>query len=375
MINNFLLTSQDGFARLGTFRTKHGLFNTPNFMPVGTQGTVKGVDCERLREMGAEIVLVNTYHLTLRPGSRVVNTLGGIQKFSGWKGPMLSDSGGFQIFSLKGIRKLSLDGVEFRSHLDGSKHFFTPERAVQIQEDLGVDIAMVLDECPAGDSSFEYVSKSLDLTHSWAKRCLQSKSREDMSLFGITQGGMFPELRKRSAEELSALDFSGLAIGGLSVGESKEEMYGVLDYHVGQLPYDKIRYLMGVGTPEDIVYAVSKGVDLFDCVMPTRAGRFARAFLLSREESESEELFINLRNAKYLLDNRPLSPTCQCLACRNYSRGYIHHLFKAKEMLGPQLLSIHNLTIYLKLLRQIREAIKENRFAQFLTSFVAKRAI
>lgn len=351
-MEKYKLITQDDNARLGTFTTTHGVFETPNFMPVGTRASVKGVDVERLREAGAQIMLVNTYHLWLRPGPDLIGKLGGIQKFSGFNGPILSDSGGFQVFSLKGMRKLSEEGVEFQSHLDGSKQFLSPEKAIQIQETLGVDIAMVLDECPDGTLDYSAVDTSLSLTLRWAKRCLDARTNaERTSLFGITQGGMFPELRKRAAEALSSMPFDGLAIGGLSVGEPKKKMYEVLSYHPAQLPKEKIRYLMGVGTPEDIITAVHFGVDLFDCVMPTRSGRFGRAFV------SGDEPFINIKNSRFSLDSDPLDSECVCVACRNYSRAYIHHLFKVDEMLGPQLLSAHNLAFYLSFMRRIREAI------------------
>jgi queuine tRNA-ribosyltransferase len=357
-LKTYSLVTKDGKARCGRYATAHGTFDTPNFMPVGTRGSVKGVDCERLRECGSQITLVNTYHLWLRPGPALVEKLGGIHNFTGWHGPILSDSGGYQVFSLKGIRKLSEEGVEFRSHLDGSKHFLTPEGAIGIQEQLGVDIAMVLDECPAGGLPHNEVLSSLELTIRWAKRSLAARKKDTTCIFGITQGGVHRDLRSRAAIELSELNFDGMAIGGLSVGEPKPGMYEVLSYHVDQLPSSKIRYLMGVGTPQDIVQAVFEGVDLFDCVMPTRAGRFGRAFI------NGEEPFINIKNSQFISSSEPLDRSCQCVACRNYSRGYLHHLIKSGEMLGPQLLSIHNLTHYLSLMKRIREAIKAGTFGE-----------
>jgi queuine tRNA-ribosyltransferase len=353
----YTLLKQQGKARAGSFMTAHGAFETPQFMPVGTKATVKGVDCERLIEIGSQISLVNTYHLWLRPGPELINRLGGIHKFCGFNKPILSDSGGYQIFSLKSLRKLSEEGVEFQSHLDGKKMLLSPEKAIDIQETLGVDIAMVLDECPASTLSFAETEKSLELTIRWAKRCLAARTKpEQTQVFGITQGSLFPELRKRAAEELSNLDFDGMAIGGLSVGEEPQKMYEVLSYHVDQLPQHKIRYLMGVGTPRDIIQAVSEGVDTFDCVMPTRAGRFGRAFI------SGPEVYINLRNSKFVEDSNPLDSECKCLACRNYSRAYIAHLFRSDEMLGPQLLSIHNLAFYLNFMRKIRAAILDGEF-------------
>ena len=358
MLRTYEKIKTSGNARLGRYHTAHGVFNTPNFMPVGTKATVKGVDAERLKETGCEITLVNTYHLWLRPGSALVSRLGGIHKFCSWDGPILSDSGGYQVFSLRGIRKISEEGVEFRSHLDGSKQFLSPEGSIGVQEELGVDIAMALDECPASDMEKDAVAKSLEMTIRWAQRSLNARRKDTTSIFGITQGGRHRDLRTKAAEELSKISFDGMAVGGLSVGEPKEIMYEVLSYHVAQLPDAKIRYLMGVGTPEDIVTAVREGVDLFDCVMPTRAGRFGRAFITGHAP------FINIKNAQFAESTEPLDKTCSCIACRRYSRGYINHLFKAGEMLGPQLVSTHNLTHYLTLMRNIRESIEKGTFEE-----------
>lgn len=362
-LHHFNQVAQDGRARLGRFTVAQGSFDTPIFMPVGTVGTVKGVDAERLREIGAQIILVNTYHLWLRPTPQVVRSLGGIHNFTGWRGPILSDSGGFQIFSLKGMRKLSEDGVEFQSHLDGNRCYLTPEKAIQIQEELGVDIAMVLDECPAADMPRDAVERSLEMTLRWAKRSLHARSNPQTAIFGITQGGMNRDLRTKSIEGLLKIDqeipgkrFQGFAVGGLSVGEARQTMYEVLSYHPAQLPADRPRYLMGVGTPEDIVTAVRNGIDMFDCVMPTRAGRFGRAFV------SGDEPWINIRNSRFSRDTTALDPECACVACRNYSKGYLHHLMKVGEMLGPQMLSIHNLTYYLNLMRRIRESIRGGQF-------------
>ncbi len=365
-VNSFSLKSVDGLARRGSFATKHGVFETPAFMPVGTKATVKGVDCERLKELGAQITLVNTNHLWLRPGAELIQELGGVHRFCNWSGPILSDSGGFQIFSLQKIRKISEDGVTFRSHIDGAHMFLSPEVALDIQSKLGVDIAMVLDECPAGDLDHDYVSKSLDMTLRWAERAWRYGQNLDQSIFAITQGGMFADLRERSAQALAQYDFSGFAIGGLSVGEEKSKMYEVLDYHPQQLPAEKIRYLMGVGTPQDIIYAVSRGVDLFDCVMPTRSGRFGRAFI------SGELPYINIKNSTHLKSETPLDADCQCLCCRNYSRAYVHHLFRNDEMLGPQLLSIHNLSYYQRLMRDIRAAIEQGKFADLFETEMSK---
>lgn len=346
-------------ARIANFKTAHGSFPTPNFMPVGTRASVKGVDVERLKEAGADIMLVNTYHLWIRPGMDQIASLGGIHSFAGWDGPILSDSGGFQVFSLKGIRKISEEGVEFRSYLDGRRLFLSPELSIEIQEKLGVDIAMVLDECPDARRPFGEIEDSLAMTLRWAKRSFDARRKEKTQIFGITQGAVFPELRRRSAESIREIAFDGEAIGGLSVGEEKALMYEVLSYHVKELSPEKIHYLMGVGTPEDIVQAVSEGVDLFDCVMPTRAGRFGRAFV------RGELPYINIRNAQFVSDSEPLDSSCNCVACRNYSRAYLSHLFRAGEMLGPQALSIHNLTHYFDLMREIRLSIERGSFEAF----------
>jgi queuine tRNA-ribosyltransferase len=362
------VSATDGKARAGVFFTKRGQeVRMPTFMPVGTKGTVKGINVAQLKEIGAQIMLVNTYHLWLRPGSNNVATLGGIKAFSGWQGPVLSDSGGFQIFSLAGIRKLDEDGVTFRSHLDGQKCRLTPETAVKIQEELGVDIAMVLDECPKGDLPYEAIATSLELTLKWAKRCIEARSTaETTALFGITQGGGFLDLRRKAIDELGALPFDGFAIGGLSVGEEKSVMYEVLEAHAAELPKDRVRYLMGVGTPQDLVKGVHEGVDIFDCVMPTRSGRFGRAFVSGRPA------YLNLRNAEHSLAKDPLDERCDCFTCQHHSRAYLHHLFRNQEMLGPQLLSLHNLRHYLNLMERMREAILVGRFTQFYQEEMAR---
>jgi queuine tRNA-ribosyltransferase len=354
----FNLCSCSGRARLGLYSTKHGDFDTPNFMPVGTRAAVKGVPYHILQaDLQVQITLVNTYHLMLRPGEQLVKELGGIHEFMGWQGPVLSDSGGYQVFSLQGLRDISEDGVRFRSHLDGAEYFLSPERAVEIQQTLGVDIAMVLDECPAATLSKSEISLSLERTLRWARRCLEvERERENTRLFAITQGGLHRDLRSYSAESLRELPFDGFAIGGLSVGESKEFMYEVLSYHVDQLPVRAIRYLMGVGTPQDIVCGVANGVDLFDCVMPTRAGRFGRAFV------SGEKPFLNIKNAKYRISRLPLDEECDCMTCTNYTRAYLHHLFRCEEMTGPALLSVHNVRYYMRLMENIRQAIRDDNF-------------
>jgi queuine tRNA-ribosyltransferase len=355
-MSRFTLMKKSGKARRGSFRTRAGTFDTPIFMPVGTRASVKGVDVERLAELGAQIMLVNTYHLWLRPGHERVKAVGGIHTFTGWKGPILSDSGGYQVFSLKSIRTLTEEGIEFRSHIDGTKQFLSPEGSINVQQTLGVSIAMALDECPASTIDYNAYERSLEMTYRWAKRSLAARTDPEMCLFGITQGGCHRDLRARAADQICGLPFDGLAIGGLSVGEPKEAMYETLSYHVDQLDQERIHYLMGVGTPEDIIEAVSRGVDIFDCVMPTRSGRFGRVFV------DAGPPFFNIKNSRFAGDTGPLDPTCSCVACRNYSRAYINHLFKVGEMLGPQLASIHNLTHYLSLMKRIRESIENDTF-------------
>jgi queuine tRNA-ribosyltransferase len=366
MTKRYELKTLCGKSRRGTFRTRAGNFQTPTFMPVGTRATVKGVDVERLAELGAEVMLVNTYHLWLRPGHERVKGVGVIPAFRGWKGPILRDSGGYQVFSLKSIRSLSEEGVEFRSHIDGSKQFLSPEGSINIQQTLGVSIAMALDECPASTMDFKGFEDSLAMTHRWAKRSLAARTDPEMCLFGITQGGCHRELRARAAQDICALPFDGLAIGGLSVGEPKDAMYETLSFHVDQLDTERIHYLMGVGTPEDIVEAVSHGVDIFDCVMPTRSGRFGRVFV------NEDQPFFNVKNSRYAEDTQPLDATCSCVACRNYSRAYINHLFKVGEMLGPQLASIHNLTHYLDLMAAIRSSIEAQTFPDLYNTIKAR---
>ncbi len=368
MSERFGVRAVCGKARRGAFRARQGTFETPTFMPVGTRASVKGVDVERLAEVGASVMLVNTYHLWLRPGAERISRLGGIHAFTGWKGQILSDSGGFQVFSLKGMRTLTEQGIEFRSHLDGSRQFLSPEVSVRVQQTLGVDIAMALDECPSSDLPFGQLEESLDLTFRWAKRSLDARSDPGMCIFGITQGGCHRELRTRAAQQIASLPFDGFAIGGLSVGEPKGSMYEVLRYHVDQLPPGSIHYLMGVGTPEDIVEAVSQGVDIFDCVMPTRAGRFGRVFV------EGEPPFFNIKNSRFAEDSSPIDPGCACVACRTYSRAYVHYLFKVGEMLGPQLASIHNLSHYLSLMSRIRSSIEGGSFDALYASIKARWA-
>jgi queuine tRNA-ribosyltransferase len=355
----FSLLHQDAHsaARRSTFATPHGPVEMPAFMPVGTQGTVKGLTIDHVRATGAEMVLSNTYHLALRPGEYVVKQLGGLHGFMGWEGPILTDSGGFQLFSLAQMTKVTEQGAAFRSHIDGSLLELTPERAVQIQEDLGSDVAMVLDHVialPAEDGAIE------DACHRsirWAARCQKAATKSDQAQFAIVQGGLNPALRIHCAQELASLNFPGYAVGGLSVGETPEQMYQMLDVVCPVLPADKPRYLMGVGRPQDLLEAIHRGIDLFDCVMPTRNGRNALAF--------TDQGPIRLRNQKHQLDPAPLDPACPCIACR-HSRGYLRHLFLADEMLGPILLTAHNLTYYQRLLADARLAIAEDRYVAFM---------
>ncbi len=344
-------------ARCGTFNTPHGPVETPAFMPVGTQGTVKGVDPDRLRETGAQMILANTYHLTLRPGEQTVAALGGLHAFMRWDGPILTDSGGFQVFSLADRMRVDERGVIFKSHIDGATVAITPERSIAIQEQLGSDVAMIFDHVVALPNSREVIAEAMRRSLRWAERCKAAATRADQAQFGIVQGGLDAELRAESAEGLVKLDFPGYAIGGLSVGEPPAEMYAALDVSTPLLPRDKPRYLMGVGRPIDVLEGIARGVDLFDCVMPTRNGRNALAF--------TDAGPIRLRNQQHALDREPVDSACPCPACR-HSRGYLRHLFQSNEMLGPILVSIHNITYYQRLVQQARDAIVEDRFASLL---------
>ena len=346
-------------ARLGRCRTPHGSFETPAFMPVGTQATVKSLTPEDLRELGAEIVLSNTYHLYLRPGHERIRRLGGLHKFMHWDGPLLTDSGGFQLFSLKALARVSEEGVRFQSHLDGSTHEITPERAVEIQAALGADIVMCLDECTPYPASREEAELSLDLTLRWARRCRESFRGESQSLFGIVQGGMHADLRRRSVESLVEIGFDGYAIGGLSVGESKEQRVEILRDTAPGLPALQPRYLMGVGTPWDIARAVEQGVDMFDCVLPTRNARNGMLFTRTGR--------VVIKNAAHADDEGPVDPECSCYTCRNYSRAYLRHLYLAEEILAMRLNTIHNLHFYLRFMKEIREALAQGRFRGFLS--------
>lgn len=357
-------TDSSSSARLGRFVTPHGVVDTPAYMPVGTRGTVKAVWPHELRAMGAQMILANTYHLALRPGEQVVKELGGLHRFMNWDGPILTDSGGFQVFSLAELRQLNDDRVVFKSHVDGSLLDLSPERAMQIQEDLGADCIMCLDECAPHDAPLERLQLAVDRTTRWAQRCRDSHRRADQALFGIVQGGTDPGLRERSAQGLLPLDFPGYAIGGLSVGETPQAMYDTLETTTPLLPVGKPRYLMGVGRPIDLIEGVLRGVDLFDCVMPSRNARNATAFT-SRGQ-------VKMRNLKHVTDDRPLDADCDCPTCQQFSRGYLRHLFQVKEILGPMLLSVHNLWYYQRVMRDLRAAIKSNSGQEFRRDHLAR---
>lgn len=348
-------------ARAGRLHTPHGSFDTPMFMPVGTQGTVKTLSPEELKEMGAGFILGNTYHLFLRPGHDIVKKAGGLHRFMNWNGGILTDSGGFQVFSLGDLRKITEEGVDFRSHLDGSKQFLSPEKSMEIQMALGADIAMAFDECTPYPADYEYACSSMRLTTRWARRCLAAHDREDQALFGIVQGGMYKDLRQESAESLVGMDFPGYAIGGLSVGEPKPLMYELLEHTTPFLPAGKARYLMGVGTPDCLVEGVARGIDMFDCVFPTRVARNGTA-ITSRGR-------VVVRNAAFTDDFSPLDPECDCYTCNNYSKAYLRHLIRCDEIFGLRLMSLHNLHYLIHLMQRIRLAIMEDRFAVFQKNF------
>ena len=353
-------------ARCGTLSTAHNSFCTPVFMPVATQATVKGIDSGDLRSLGIDMLISNAYHLYLRPGEEVIKLSGGLHDFMGWGGSIATDSGGFQVFSLAELNNIREEGVEFKSHLDGSRHFFTPENVLEFQLVLGSDIMMPLDECVRYPSEKKYVEDSVALTLRWLGRSKDLFTRKDTSsaLFGIVQGGVYKDLRKVSAEGTAALGMDGYSIGGMAVGEPGELMYETVEYTAQLLPLDKIRYLMGVGTPPDILEAISSGVDMFDCVLPTRNGRNGQAFTSGGE--------LNIKNASYKEDSRPIDEGCKCPVCLEYSRSYIRHLFNTGEMNGPRLLSLHNIYFYAKLMELSRQAIKENRFSSFKNDFISK---
>ncbi|MGD9919756.1 MAG: tRNA guanosine(34) transglycosylase Tgt [Paenirhodobacter sp.] len=364
---SFTLTATDGKARTGVISTPRGEIRTPAFMPVGTAATVKAMMPESVAATGADILLGNTYHLMLRPTAERIDRLGGLHRFMNWPKPILTDSGGFQVMSLSSLRKMTEEGVTFSSHVDGSKHFLSPERSMEIQRLLGSDIVMAFDECPALPADEETVAKSMRLSMRWAQRSRDAfGDRPGHALFGIMQGGVTPELREESAEKLREIGFEGYAVGGLAVGEGQEAMLGVLDYAPGFLPADKPRYLMGVGKPDDIVGAVERGIDMMDCVLPSRSGRTGQAWTRRGQ--------VNIKNARHMDDPRPLDEHCSCPACRNYSRAYLHHVFKAGEMISGMLLTWHNLHYYQELMAGMRAAIAEGRFAAFVADFHALRA-
>jgi queuine tRNA-ribosyltransferase len=352
-------------ARLGRFTTDHGVVNTPAFIPVGTQATIKAIIPEELKSLGAEIILSNTYHLFLRPGHELIQALGGLHRFMHWDYPLLTDSGGYQIYSMGVNQRISEEGIAFQSHLDGSRQFLSPELCVNIQETLGVDIMMCLDECVPYPASYEYTKHSLERTTRWAQRCKESGNSGNQALFGIVQGGMFKDLRERSAGDLIGLDFDGYALGGLSVGESATLMLSMVEHTASLLPAEKIRYLMGVGTPENIVEAVKRGIDLFDCVLPTRNARNGMLFTSFGK--------IVIKNARHRREDIPIDPACACYTCTHYSRAYLHHLFAAKEILSSRLNTIHNLSYYLKLMESMRTALGEGTFADFYQNFYESR--
>lgn len=361
----FQIHESDGAARTGVLQTPRGAIRTPAFMPVGTAGTVKGLTVDQVKAAGADIILGNTYHLMLRPGGERLKRLGGLHAFMGWRGPILTDSGGYQVMSLAQLRKLDADGVTFRSHIDGSQHRLTPERAMELQADLiGADIIMQLDECPALPAPREDVAKAMELSLAWAERCKRAfGAREKQNLFAIVQGGVDPELRRRSAQALVREGFDGYAIGGLAVGEGHEAMLATLDVTTPLLPLERPRYLMGVGKPLDIVESVARGVDMFDCVLPTRSGRHGQAW--------TDAGPLNITNSRYAEDLAPLDESLDCPASRDYSKAYLHHLFKAGELLGQVLLSWHNVAYYQALMARMRTAIAEGRMAAFRERFKA----
>ena len=358
---SFDLIAQSGKARAGVFHTPHGDIPTPIFAPVGTQATVKSLTQQHLHELDAKLILANTYHLYLRPGDDLIAEMGGLHQFMGWDGPILTDSGGFQVFSLSDSRKVDEEGVTFKSYIDGSMHRFTPEHAIEVQENLGADIIMAFDEC-ADPYDRDYIESAMHRTHRWAERCKKAHTRADQALFGIVQGGVFPELREASAQFIADLDFPGNAIGGLSVGETKDEMHAMIEKVNAILPQNKPRYLMGVGTPQDLVEGVRRGIDIFDCVLPTRLARHSAAMTDSGR--------INLMNAQYARDERPITDHCTCYTCRHHSRAYIRHLIQVREMLAGTLISIHNIHTLLSLVRQMRQAIIEDEFDAFSINYL-----
>ena len=360
----FTLIKTDGQARAGVIETKRGIILTPQFMPVGTQGTVKAMTTDELRGLGAEIILSNTYHLYLRPGHRTIEKLGGLHRFINWQGPILTDSGGFQVYSLSRLRKITEEGVEFSSHIDGSRHFLTPELSIRVQHALGADIIMCFDECTPYPATYEYARSSLELTTRWARRCKDAhkEGSQGQALFGIVQGSVYRDLRKRSLEELLDIGFDGYAAGGLSVGEPKAEMYEIIHYIAPLMPADRPRYLMGIGDLLDVLEAVEAGFDIFDCVMPTRNARNGTLF--------TSQGRVSIKRAEFKDDLSPVDPLCTCYTCRHYSRGYLRHLYLSREILSMRLNTIHNLHFYLEFFRKMRKAIMEKRFRDFKRQWV-----
>ncbi len=362
----FQLEATDGMARAGWFETRNGRIQTPIFMPVGTLGTVKAISpSELLEPIQAQIILGNTYHLFLRPGLEVIELHGGLHNFMNWHRPILTDSGGYQVFSLKELRKIREDGVEFQNHIDGSKHFFTPEKVVAIQETLGSDIMMVFDECPPHDADDAYMRESLDRTTRWEERCLDARTRSDCALFGIVQGGTSEKWRKEHAAAITSMPFDGFALGGLSVGEHAEAMYNTVEFSTPLLPKDHPRYLMGVGKPDDLVECIARGIDMFDCVLPTRNGRNGQAL--------TSVGALPIRNATYAKDLDPLDPACDCPTCQNFTRSYIRHLYKSREILAARLVTLHNLHFYLRISQGARAAILEGRFEAWRAAYYAAK--
>ena len=360
-------TDQHTSARLGTLTTAHGVIETPAFMPVGTLGPVKGIDPHDLEQLGFRVMLNNAYHLYLRPGHKVVAELGGLHRFTGWPGAILTDSGGFQVFSLAKLCRITDDGVSFQSHLDGSAHFITPETAIEIQEALGADIIMAFDQCVALPAEPDAIRDAVRRTSLWAARCQASRRRGDQALFGVVQGGLDAELRVASARDLVRLEFDGYAVGGLSVGEHKADMYRMLDVTVPELPATAPRYLMGVGMPENLLEAVARGIDLFDCVVPSRHGRTGWLFTSFGR--------VLIKQARYQRDESPIDPTCSCMVCARYSRAYLHHLYNVKEMLASRLNTIHNLSYFSDFMRRMRLAIAEGSFEAFRDSFYRQQLL
>jgi queuine tRNA-ribosyltransferase len=352
-------------ARLGSLTTPHGVIPTPIFMPVGTQATVKSMTPDELWQVKSRIILANTYHLYIRPGHELIGRMGGLHGFMGWSGPILTDSGGFQVFSLGDLCRIREEGVTFQSHLDGSYHFISPETSIAIQEELGADIIMCFDECPPHTADYQYVRKSMEMTSRWAARCKEARKRDDQALFGIVQGGKFLDLRRQSCDDLRDAGFDGYALGGLSVGEEKEIMHGVMEYCEPLLPAERPRYIMGIGAPEDLVEAIYRGYDMFDCVMPTRNARNGKLFTSFGS--------LNIKNARYAEDRGPIDADCDCYVCRNYTRAYLRHLYRSGEILSSRLNTYHNLYYYLTLMEHARHAIDQGTYADFRREFYARR--